>query len=180
MNAQMIMPIVSILIIRSLDTEDPSTQSNILLAFGVTQAVVLAVGAVLYLKISQSTDKSPVDVPPPKVPFQSAEAAGPSRTMKACDYDKEQFFELYVKRILLTLAIVSFVSYKWGHIIPLLFQCIHNPMQIYQSQLFKIYMLGREARDDLSRPFPQPDPFNFMPKPQAAVTNNTAAAKKSQ
>jgi hypothetical protein len=170
MNAQMLMPIASLMLIRSLDTEDPDVQRNIYIAFGVVQSVVLVVGALLYIKIKASTDMSVVDVPPQKVPFQSEEQAGEIRKMPAKDYDAEQFSELYLKKIIMTLCIVSFVSYKWGHVIPLLFQCLHNPMQVYSSHLFKIHVLGQEAKGDLARPFPQPDPMGFMnalaPKPK--------------
>lgn len=167
---QLLMPIVSIMVIRSLDTEDPFVQRNIYLAFGIVQTLVLVAGVFLYFRVRAGQDRTIVDVPPQKVPFQSAEQAGPNRKMPACDYDLEQFNELYLKRILMTLVIVSFISYKWGHVIPLLFQCLHNPMQIIQSPLFKIHVLGKEAKGDLARPFVQADPMNFFnnlaPKPR--------------
>jgi hypothetical protein len=162
MNAQMIMPIASLLLIRSLDTEDPSVQQNIQYAFVATQTAVVLFGIVFYLRVRASRDNTVVDVPPVKVPFQAEDQQAPWRKMRASDYDMEQLSELYLKRILMTLAIVSFLSWKWGHMVPMLFQCIHNPLQIYQSQLFKIYFLGKEAKDDLARPFPQPNPFGFM------------------
>lgn len=165
--SQLAKVIASILIIRSIDGEDPTTQQYVYLAFGVVHIIVAVVALVLRFKISQNNDQTIISVPPQKVPF-SSEPQAPKDT-KVCDYDAEQFTELFYKKVFMVVGIVMFVSFKWGHIVPLLLQCLHNPLQIYQSPLFKIYVLGEEARGELSRPWPQPDPFGFagnLMKPQ--------------
>jgi hypothetical protein len=167
---QLLMPIVSLILIRSLDTEDVDVQRNVYMAFGAVHVLILIVCAILWLRVRSSTDTTMIDVPPQKVPFQSEDQQGPTRRMEARDYDMEQYYDFLWKRVVMPLGIVAFVCFKWGQIIPLLFQCMHNPVQLYQLPLFKIYLLGHEARGDLARPFPQPDLFGFMsklaPKPQ--------------
>ena len=54
------------------------------------------------------------------------------------------------------ICIVSFINYKWGSPMPLLFQCVMQPMALFEQPLFQIHILGKEAKDDLARPFKAP------------------------
>ena len=86
------------------------------------------------------------------------------------------------------ICIVSFINYKWGSPMPLLFQCVMQPMALFEQPLFQIHMLGKEAKDDLARPFKAPaNPLQEMmggadaakPKPKE-IKEEKKEAKKTK
>ena len=71
---------------------------------------------------------------------------------------------------------------------PLLFQCVMQPMALFEQPLFQIHMLGKEAKDDLARPFKAPaNPLQEMmggadaakPKPKE-IKEEKKEAKKTK
>ena len=50
----------------------------------------------------------------------------------------------------------SFMHYKWGSPMPLLFQCVMLPMNLADEPLVKIHVFGAKAEGKLARPFAKP------------------------
>ena len=51
---------------------------------------------------------------------------------------------------------VSAIHYKWGSPMPLLFQCIMQPMNLTDDPLVKIHLFGMKPEGKLERPFKAP------------------------
>lgn len=150
------MAIGMLVLVKTLDTTDPTIIRNILTCFFTTHALVALVLIVLRFKITAANDQTPIDVTDPVPPFGDAKEAK-KRRITVVEYDLEQWNEIALKKIGLVVTIMTLVWYQWGHVLPLLFQCIHNPLQVYQSPLTKVVLLGAEAKFDLARPWPPPE-----------------------
>jgi hypothetical protein len=166
----MIVPMASIALMRAIDTEDPDTQTNITIVFAVVHSIIIALLLFLRVKLAGATDDTMINVPTPDAPFMPEEDKGKSRNMTAAAYDLEQWQELAVKKVGMALVIISVMYFKFGHIMPLMFQCFHNPKQIYDSPLVKVHLLGLKAEGDLARPWTAPNPLAMF-----GMGGNTAA-----
>ena len=161
----LLLPIVSLVLVKSVDTEDPTVVENIKIVFAVVHVALFLVLVYLRLKIpaGHPADGGPIiEVEPPKMPFGGTDETQKPEKMSQLAYDISQFNDLAFKKLAIGLTIIAFVSWKWGHILPLMFQSFHNPMQVWGSQLFKIHVLGHEARDELKRPWKAPDMMEQM------------------
>jgi hypothetical protein len=49
-----------------------------------------------------------------------------------------------------------FIHYKWGYFPPLVIQTITQPFNVYQTQLFRIYVRAERAWGELRRPWQDP------------------------
>ena len=153
------LPFVSILLIRSIDTTDPFVEWAIFNGFIVVHVLLVAMAFYMRMKIAAQSDTTPLVVPVPKQPFgEDANKKQEYEHTFVQAYDNSQWSELFMKKIGIGLCVIAFVYWKWKMVIPFLFQCIHNPLQIYQHQLFKIHVLGQPAKGDLARPWPVADP----------------------
>ena len=84
-------------------------------------------------------------------------------------YDLEQVVAKQ-RALMMSLAFISFIHWKWGNAMPLAFQCISQPMNIWDEPMFQIHVLGRAAVDKLQRP------FKAAPNPLAALMGSGADA----
>lgn len=168
------LPLVSMLVIRSIDTNDPFNQQMILYIFVATHLALAAVALKIRLAIASKGDKTPLTVTLPKAPF-GEDPNKPAEVQHTYveAYDLAQLNELMVKKIGIACAILGFIYWKWQAIIPFAFQSLMNPYQMYQHPLFQIFIMGKEAKGDLQRPFPVPDP---LPSWMKGLTGGDAAA----
>ncbi|KNH06951.1 phosphate transporter protein [Perkinsela sp. CCAP 1560/4] len=138
------------------------TNANVMRAvYTIFCAVHIAICVVLFemhRRILKKHDKSTLSYHKKyQQNFMNVKSAAVTTTV--FEYDQEKFVELAVKRLAVGVAILGLVHYKWGVIPPLLYQCIHNPMTVYDSPLFQIYMLGEKAIGELKRPFTENNPI---------------------
>ena len=71
------------------------------------------------------------------------------------DYDQREAVSK-VRALCFQVAMTSFMHYKWGSPMPLLFQCVMLPMNLADEPLVKIHVFGAKAEGKLSRPFAKP------------------------
>ena len=71
------------------------------------------------------------------------------------DYDQSEAVSK-VRALCFQVAMTSFMHYKWGSPMPLLFQCVMLPMNLADEPLVKIHVFGAKAEGKLARPFAKP------------------------
>ena len=71
------------------------------------------------------------------------------------DYDQREAVRKS-ERLCFQVAMTSFMHYKWGSPMPLLFQCVMLPMNLADEPLVKIHVFGAPAEGKLARPFAKP------------------------
>ena len=116
--------------------------------------------------IQKKMAESPDDPAAPKVKIPAEVVMGnetkPAREMTVKQYDLEQFSQFRTQQ-LMGSVIMGLVYYKWQSLMPLVLQLLLTPINLYEHQLFQIYVMNQE----IQRPFPKPNPFG-MPEPAAA------------
>mmetsp|Transcript_30328 Transcript_30328/g.93875 ORF Transcript_30328/g.93875 Transcript_30328/m.93875 type:complete len:109 (-) Transcript_30328:123-449(-) len=70
-------------------------------------------------------------------------------------YDQKKAVEA-LRQTMLTVAMVSFIHYKWGSPMPLVFQCITQPMNMLDAPLVKIHFFSAKPIGKLARPWKAP------------------------
>jgi hypothetical protein len=78
-----------------------------------------------------------------------------TKTYTIEDYDQKDAVGK-VRALCLQVAMTSFMHYKWGSPMPLLFQCVMLPMNLADEPLVKIHIFGQKAEGKLARPFAAP------------------------
>ena len=74
-----------------------------------------------------------------------------TKTWTVCDYDQAEALKK-VKGALASVCIPLAMHYKWGSPMPLLFQCITQPMNLLGDPLVRIHLLGKAPEGELARP----------------------------
>jgi len=69
-------------------------------------------------------------------------------------------------------VILGVIYYNWRSLMPLVLQALMTPLNLYESPLFQIYLLGKTVK----RPFPKPNPFGFPESPPPAEEAGDSAA----
>lgn len=163
--AKLLMPFVMLYVVRSLDTTDASVQRYIQVGFVVVHAAIFAVMAYIKVQILSTHDETIITVP-----VKMPDKKGQTEKKTVFEYDTAQFNELAFTKLLMSVAIMGIVFYKWETYVPLLFQCYMNPQNVISAPLFQIYVLKRPAKMDLGRPWETSDPMqkwleSFSAKP---------------
>ena len=71
------------------------------------------------------------------------------------------------------------MHYKWGSPMPLLFQCIMQPMNLLDDPLVQIHLLGKKPEGKLERPFKAPpNPLADLLGGDKAADDDKAVARK--
>lgn len=147
-------PLLMMFLAWSLDTTDPQIQKYILTTFVVVHIAVFAMLAFMFYRIWFGKQKEGTVV----VPVDPQDKKN-TETISFRVYDARKLRELTVSKILIPLGVIMFIYSRWGTILPLMFQCLNNPTQVYASELFKIHVLGKAASYELGRPWPEPNPM---------------------
>jgi len=90
--------------------------------------------------------------------------AKPAKELSAKDYDLEEYGKLKTQQMM-GAVILGVVYYNWRSLMPLVLQALMTPLNLYESPLFQMYLLGKTVK----RPFPKPNPFGFPEAPPAEV-----------
>eukprot|EP00754_Rhynchopus_humris_P037822 Rhum_TRINITY_DN2041_c0_g1::Rhum_TRINITY_DN2041_c0_g1_i1::g.5586::m.5586 len=138
-------------VVRSVDFTDEFNANALRVTFVAVQSLVWAVLALIYFRAQMSGSKAKV-----QIPDQGPWGADPIDEKKepvtiiVKDYHVQQLRQLATK-LATSTAVIAVMHYKWELMPPLLMQCALNPQQVYQSTLFKIYVLGQNGQN-----FPPP------------------------
>ena len=97
------------------------------------------------------------------------------------DYDQREAVSK-VRALCFQVAMTSFMHYKWGSPMPLLFQCVMLPMNLADEPLVKIHVFGAKPEGKLARPFAKPanplaDALGVNPDADDAVARKPSSKK---
>jgi len=176
----LILPLV--FLVRQIDFEEASNLFYLRTAFATVVSLSLAVLYTIYSRIQSQADnvRFRITVPPPATPswLPAAEPQAP-KFMTVREYDYSELKKA-LQHVLLPVAIICFIHWKWAVCPPLFIQCFMMPFTLYSNPLFQIYVLGSSAEEEgdaLRRPFvdKSSNPFaEFFPN------NETPRGKKER
>lgn len=172
------LPIISMLLMWSLDTTDPNVASTAAVSFFVVHVVLIAVIAFIFFRISSANNNSPLVAFERPTGLLSSEA-GPSYNTTVRAYDLAKWAEFLSTKLVLPVVIVGVMWYRYNLVLPLIIQCFHNPKQLYSEQIFQIFVLGKLPVGELSRPWPHPQPLGWLSTP-SAVSQKKGAKQKNK
>jgi len=169
-----------------IDFEDESIIPLLRLFFGGSTILIFVIYAFLWWKIGKSGDEETMlnckkkDLDPPNPLGVEAEGGDEDISMTYQAYDMKELYKL-VKASAMQSAIVGVMHFKFEYIQPLLMTSIMSMVNMFDSNLIKVYVLGQE----LDRPFTQtPSPFAALLNPggdaAAEEEDNTAGEKTSK
>jgi hypothetical protein len=162
-------PIIAILSTHILDLTDSTIVTALVTVYIAVHAALFFAAWRLRRVVEATAPAGTVTLPPSTSPGAAPEERV-ARQVPIREYDVKAVDEFLTKRLVLPLLVVMFVVYQWGHMLPLLYQIVHNPLQLLELPVFRIYVLGHAAAGDLARPYRQPSVFDVMPR-----THPTAA-----
>jgi hypothetical protein len=144
-------------LMREINFEEPTNLFYVRIAFGSVALLTVMTLYYIYSRIqSQADNRRKITVAPPATPSWGAAAEPqPAQEMTVREYDYSEFKKA-LQQTLISIAIVSFLHWKWAICPPLFIQCFMTPSTLYSNPLFKIYVLGHSADqkdDELQRPF---------------------------
>jgi len=176
MKASQVLPMIVMLGLQKFDLEKLGYKRHVEAAFVVAQIVCLCLIFFVYKKIEDAKEGS-VKLKIPEVK-QFGQVVAPSKECTPKEYDMTKLQE-QAKQALMSFCILGGVYYKWGYLLPLVLQIFMTPMQLYESPLFQIHILGKTV----TRPFATPNPFGLPEAPPAAaeaVVDEPAKADKKE
>mmetsp|Transcript_114341 Transcript_114341/g.330323 ORF Transcript_114341/g.330323 Transcript_114341/m.330323 type:complete len:205 (-) Transcript_114341:114-728(-) len=128
--------------------------------FGVVQILCCGVMGLIYKKIdAMSDDGTKINIPEVK---QMGQVVSPATKQTPKEYDMAKIKD-QIKQAVMGAVIVCGIYYKWRYLMPLVLQVVMTPLQLYESPLFQVHLLGREVK----RPYPTPNPFGLPSAPPA-------------
>jgi len=176
MKLSQIVPMVVMLGLQRFDIEKLGYTRHVEVGFVVVQVICLCLLVVVYDRINKmSTDGPKLKIPEVK---QFGQVVTPEKTETPKEYDMGKLME-QGKQNLMGFIIAGGVYYKWAYVMPLVLQCVMTPLQLYESPLFQIHMVGKAQ----TRPFPTPNAFGLPstpPAPAEVVQDSAKEAKKDQ
>jgi hypothetical protein len=179
MNA--LLPLLMLLVSWSVDTNDKEVQSNIFKIFVCVHIGVLASMGFLFFRVMFGAKQTGTVVVSIQSHSNDPKERGKTETISVQDYDARKLRELCLQKIMMPLGIMIFIYSKWGTVLPLLFQCVNNPSQLYKHELFQIYIMGKEPKFELARPWTEPNPMpEWLQKLSGASENEAPTANKKK
>lgn len=170
MKMSQILPMLCMFALQKFDLEALGYVHHVEVSYVVIQ--VLCGGALyfIYMKIQEQPDGGG------KIKIPAVTSMGKEIT-PACEqtpkeYDMSKFKE-DLKKAVIGPVILGFIYYKWRSLLPLVMQALMAPMQMYESPLFQIYLLGKTG---ITRPFPAENPFGLPQAPPAPAEAVSDAA----
>lgn len=162
----------------TIDTNDVEVQANIFKIFvAVHAALVLGLGYLGFRVLFGAKTEGTVVV---AVQSHDPKEKGKTETITITEYDTRKLRELCLQKILMPLGITMFIYSKWATVLPLLFQCVNNPTALYKHELFQIYILGKEPKFELARPWTEPNPMPEWLQKFTGGEDTAAAATKDK
>eukprot|EP00928_Gymnodinium_smaydae_P079165 TRINITY_DN63163_c0_g1_i1.p1 TRINITY_DN63163_c0_g1~~TRINITY_DN63163_c0_g1_i1.p1 ORF type:complete len:189 (+),score=44.22 TRINITY_DN63163_c0_g1_i1:89-655(+) len=164
-----------VMVLQKIDIEKAGYMEHCRVLFFVAQACVIG-GLLLIrskIKAAKATGEK-VHVPAVKSMGQEVK---PAAVMTVPEYDLSKWQE-QLQQLSIGAAISFGVHLKWGYVTPVCMQIVIAPMNLMDSPLAKVYLLGKAAKGDLLRPWAAPNPFGLQGQPQTAKERKTEARKE--
>mmetsp|Transcript_49168 Transcript_49168/g.117107 ORF Transcript_49168/g.117107 Transcript_49168/m.117107 type:complete len:222 (-) Transcript_49168:92-757(-) len=173
------------LLLGKYDIKEMGYTTHVEIGFVVSTIFCVGIMAYIYTRINAMPE--PQGGPKVKVPEQTAlgKVTAPATEMFPKEYDNSKCTE-QVRTLVTGAVVVGCVYWKWRYIFPLAMSAITNAVELVDSPLFKIHILGKT---DVARPFPAKNPLGLpempqMPKeeeePAAAPIEEKAAGDKAE
>jgi hypothetical protein len=152
------------------------------IGYGLVNVLAICVYSYIWTAIEGRPDKRKIKVP---APASFGQAAKEPEEMTVQDYDKSQLKKAFTS-ILMGVAIVSFLHFKYEIMQPIFLQCIMTPLQLYKNPLVKIFVLGQKGAVE-QRPFKDENPLaalmggaqpNSDPAPETSSEREEEVAKR--
>merc|ERR1719215_696470 len=102
------------------------------------------------------------------------QVVSPAMEQTTKEYDSSKLKE-QGKQLVMSAVILGGVYYKWEHLMPLALQILMTPLQLYESDLFQLHIMGKT---DIKRPFPAPSMFGLPSAPEAPAAPAPAVEEK--
>jgi hypothetical protein len=149
---------------------DPSLQQA-RVAFGLSLGLVSVTALFLYSRIlkARQSDK--------KVTVKSKNMQGveEEQTVTWTQYDTSELRKMMQQTLMGAMVVVGIHCWK-GYVQPLVFQALLLPLTTLDHQLFHIFVLGRPATGDLSRPWKEDNPFAAIQEQMEKSKTDTTEA----
>ena len=155
---QLFFSIMTILLLRSIDPSDLTTQSVIYTIFWTSYITVTIVYIYVRHIIKSNPNNKIINAQKPKSMMADPNEKVVFENITIANYDMRELNE-YMKKNITSLIILGLIYYKWKPIVPLLFHSLHNLYQLYEHSLFKIHLLKYPSTGKLNRPWPVVDPI---------------------
>lgn len=153
----------------------PENTNYLRLSYGSVQLITLALIAYIYWRINKKNDETKLTYSEPKNPFSAEENPIIQTTYK--EYDLGQAKAL-ATQTLMGVAIIAFMHYQWGYLRPLLLQSVLGFRTLAAAPVVQVWLFGRVAEGELSRPWRAPNPFGNPP--EAATPKDVKKAEKKE
>jgi len=168
-----IVPMVAMMGLQKFNIEEMGYTHHVEAAYVVVQVLCFTVLYLMYDRINKMADDGKkIKIPEVK---QMGQVVSPAKEQTTKEYDMEKLKEA-VKQPLMGFVILGGIYYKWGSVMPLVMQVLMTPMQLYESPLFQIHLLGKHK----VRPFPTPSMFGLPEAPAAPAAAVEAPVDKKE
>lgn len=160
-----VVPMVAMLGMQSFDPGEMGYTRHVEIGYIVVQTLCFAVLYYIAERIYNVKDDG-IKIKIPEV-TQMGQVVSAAKEQTAKEYDMQQLKE-NMKNPLLCFIVCSGIYYKWGVLMPLVFQILMMPLQLYEAPLTQIHIFGKEQK----RPFGAP----AAPEAEAPAVEEEAPA----
>mmetsp|Transcript_1635 Transcript_1635/g.2238 ORF Transcript_1635/g.2238 Transcript_1635/m.2238 type:complete len:202 (+) Transcript_1635:43-648(+) len=159
MNAQMFITPLLVSVVQSadIDWKDPHVLLCVRAIFGASMSCMLVMLVFIYTKVNSTNDERRVKIKEKK---QFGVVQEEARELTVSEHDLDVVGK-NMKTLVISLCITGMMHKQYAWVLPLVIQSVHQPIAMYQSPLFQIYILGRReggANNPLSRPWSNTPP----------------------
>ena len=151
-----------------LDFEDPATVEMCRITYYTINVALLIFLGYLYTRARVNDAEGLVKTKEKRSLFEVEPEDGTDemKVMSIKQYDVLQVWKGLQKTVV-GMVVTTLICWKWSLSIPFVLQSVTGPMQMYQSTLFKVYMLGKRQKrpwDDDNKPGSLMSSYNDMKK----------------
>lgn len=162
-----IVPLIVSMAMSKYNLQEMGYTRHVEIGYIVIQVVCLSLLGFIYAKIAaMAEDGEKLTIPEVK---QFGQVVTPATEQTPKEYDSTKLLA-QAKQIGMGAVILGGVYYKWQYLFPLVLQMLTTPLQLVESPLFRIHVLGR----DVERPFPEPNPLGLPMPPEPAPQDDAA------
>lgn len=195
---KLMVPMAVLLVMNKfVDQKDPETIFYLQCFFGVGQAIMFLIWAIVYLSIKgdkslekKSLDVKKSDLTPPN-PLANAlgvkdpNSEGPAETMTFAAYDMKMWKSATFQQGM-QAVVICFVHYKWGSVMPLVMSVLMSLVNMPSNPLVRVHLFKEDASKltpdlaaEITRPFKPKTPFDAMMKDAQKKQEEAAIAGQS-
>ena len=143
MGVSQILPMVLLLGMNKFDPEKMGYTRHVEIGYVIVQILCLGVMGFMYTKIqAKEVGGAMVKV---KAVTQFGSEVKPASEQTEKEYDNGNWRE-QMQKLVMGAGILGCIYYKWGYLTPLVLQLFMTPSQLIESELFSIYVRGKDMQ----------------------------------